>query len=146
MLLSVSDTNHINTFKIKRLQEEISLLKCAKKWVTVAVQEALLQEIKDTLDETTKSKDDLIRKTQTRENDVEMLNEQFGQINSSIDALIQSSSENRQRCDAQRNTYRELTERLEEKTRDVKRIESKKERITRDINKLEERVTNNDNK
>lgn len=136
----------MNTFKFEQLQEEISRLKCAKKWVSVAVQEALLQEIKDTLDDTTKSKDDLIRKTQIRENDVEMLNEQSGQINSRIDALIQSSSENRQRYDAQRNTYRELTERLEAKARDVKRIESKKERIMSDISKLQERVTNNDNK
>lgn len=105
-----------------------------------------MQEIKSTLDEATKSKESLIRKTQTRENAVEKLNEQLGQINSSIDTLIHTTNENRQRCDAQRNTYRELNERLEEKGRDVKRIESKKERIIRDINRLKERVTNNENK
>lgn len=128
------------------MQEEILRLKCAKKWAGVVRQEALLEEYEKAIEEFTKKKDDAICKTQNSATDMQKLNDTLAQINGSIDALIQSSNENRQRYDAQRVSHREKTERSAERLRDVKRIEGKKERIVRDIQKLEERLMNNDTK
>lgn len=135
--------DNTNEFK---WQEEISQLRCAKTWSAVVKQEDLIRVIEATRDDFMKRKDELIRKTQNEANDMGKLNEQLAQINSSIDALMQSSNEHRQRYDDQRTLFRELSDRLEEQLREVKRIESKKERVMRDIQKLEERVANNDNK
>lgn len=109
-------------------------------------QEDLIREIEATRDEIMKSKDGLIRKTQNEANGMGKLNEQLAQINSSIDALMQSCNEHRRRYEEQRVSFRDFSERLAEQLREVKRIESKKERVMRDIQKLEERVNNNDNK
>lgn len=128
------------------MQEEILRLKCAKKWAGVVRQEALVEEYEKTIEEFTKKKDQAIRKTQNAATDMQKLNDTLVQINGNIDALIQSSNENRQRYDARRDLHREKTECSAEQLRDLKRIEGKKERIVRDIQKLEERLVNNDNK
>lgn len=127
-------------------QEDILRFKTEKKWCGVVIQEAFIQEIQNTLEETANKKNKMIEKTRNRTNNVESLNEQAAQINSSIDALIQACNENRQRYDAQRLTFRETSERYDEKSREVKRLEGKKKRIKDDIQNLENRVTNNDNK
>lgn len=142
--MSRPDGNHLR-FSFK-WQAKISELKNSQKWFGVVRQEALVQEIKTTLDTTTKKKDELVRKTENRTNNEEKLNEQSAQINRSIDALIQASNEHRQRYDAQRATHRESSDRLAEQLRQVKHVEGKKERISRNIQKLEESVANNDNK
>lgn len=87
-----------------------------------------------------------MRKTQNRENDEGQLNEKLAQINGSIDVLMQSSNEHRQRYEAKKASHRESNDRMAEQVREVKRIEGKKDRIVRDIKKLEERVANDDNK
>lgn len=121
-------------------------LKCAKKWSAVVKKEDLMREFEATRDDIIKSKDELIRRTQNEANDMGKLNEQLAQINSSIDALMQSSNEHRRRYEDQQTSFREFSDLLEEQLREVKRIESKKERVMRDIQKLEERASNNDNK
>lgn len=108
-------------------------------------QEAFVQEILNILNDTENKKSDLIQKTQNRPN-VTVLNEKCAEINANIDALIQTSNEHLQRYEAQRNTHRNSSERMEEQLRHVKRLEGKKERISRDIQKLKERVQNSDNK
>lgn len=105
-----------------------------------------MREFEATRDDIIKSKDELIRRTQNEANDMGKLNEQLAQINSSIDALMQSSNEHRRRYEDQQTSFREFSDLLEEQLREVKRIESKKERVMRDIQKLEERASNNDNK
>lgn len=105
-----------------------------------------MREFEATRDDIIKSKDELIRRTQNEANDMGKLNEQLAQINSSIDALMQSSNEHRRRYEDQQASFREFSDLLEEQLREVKRIESKKERVMRDIQKLEERASNNDNK
>lgn len=118
----------------------------AKKWCGVANEEALVLRITKTLEKANKKKKRILREINERENKEKQLNAQLAQINGSIDALMQSSCEQRQKYEALKACHRRSHHRMAGQIREIKRIEGKKDRIVRNSQMLEVRVANDDNK